>query len=66
VTESLHQTPRHLSQWAAEFVLIVAGLSVALAADSVWEMRKDRVVAGEYLRSSARMVATRGCSDRRE
>lgn len=32
-----------------EFLLIVAGVSVALGADSLWGVRQDRVRAGEYL-----------------
>ena len=38
-----------LRRWAAEFVLIVAGVSVALGADSVWEWRQDRQREAEYL-----------------
>ena len=34
---------------ASEFVLIVAGVSVALAADSLWDFRQDRAAEREYL-----------------
>ncbi len=33
----------------AEFLLIVAGVSVALTADSVWDYRQDRMAETEYL-----------------
>jgi hypothetical protein len=36
-------------RWVAEFVLIVAGVSVALGADSLWEYRQDRVREREHL-----------------
>ena len=42
---SATRSPRVLG----EFLLIVAGVTVALAADSLWSFRQDRVLEAEYL-----------------
>jgi len=44
-----HQGAGAVSRLLAEFLLIVAGVTVALGADSLWSLRQDRVREAEYL-----------------
>lgn len=43
------ETNRRLRRLLGEFVLIVAGVTVALSADSLWDYWQDRVSEREYL-----------------
>jgi len=49
VTKLSRQGEIRWSRLAAEFLLIVAGVTVALGADSLWSLRQDHARESEYL-----------------